>query len=96
MILEAAVLQVKSGLTEPFEESFRQASVIISGMKGYIDHELQKCIEDEHKYLLLVKWETIEDHTIGFRGSLEYQEWKALLHHYYDPFPIVEHYTRIF
>ena len=96
MILEAAVLQVKSGLTEPFEESFRQASAIISGMKGYIDHELQKCIEDEHKYLLLVKWETLEDHTIGFRGSREYQEWKALLHHFYDPFPIVEHYTRVY
>jgi heme-degrading monooxygenase HmoA len=64
-------------------------------MKGYRGHELQRCVEDDHRYVLLVKWETLEDHTIGFRGSREYAEWKSLLHHYYDPFPTVEHYTRI-
>lgn len=62
-------------------------------MKGYVSHELQSCIEDGNKYLLLVQWETLEDHTEGFRGSPEYQEWRKLLHHFYDPFPVVEHYT---
>lgn len=95
MILEVAILQIKSGLTATFETSFKEASSIISSMKGYIDHELQNCIEDDHKYILLVRWEQLEDHTIGFRGSSEYQEWKRLLHHFYDPFPIVEHYTII-
>jgi heme-degrading monooxygenase HmoA len=95
MILEAAMLQVKTGMEEDFEEAFRQASIIISSMKGYITHELQRCIEVEGKYLLLVKWETIEDHTEGFRGSSEYQEWKKLLHHFYDPFPTVEHFEQI-
>ena len=95
MILEVAMLQVKPGLTIDFEQNFMKASGIISKMKGYINHELQKCIEDKKKYILLVRWETLEDHTIGFRRSEEYQEWKKLLHHFYDPFPTVEHYEVI-
>lgn len=95
MILEVAILRIKNGLTPTFETAFKEASAIISSMKGYINHELQKCIEDDHKYILLVRWEHLEDHTIGFRGSPEYQEWKKLLHHFYDPFPTVEHYTVI-
>ncbi|UNK20644.1 antibiotic biosynthesis monooxygenase [Paenibacillus sp. N3/727] len=95
MILEVAILHIKNGLTPTFETAFKEASAIISIMKGYINHELQKCIEDDHKYILLVRWEHLEDHTIGFRGSPEYREWKKLLHHFYDPFPTVEHYTVI-
>ncbi|UKS28982.1 antibiotic biosynthesis monooxygenase [Paenibacillus sp. HWE-109] len=93
MILEVAILPVIAGKNAEFETAFRQASSIISSMKGYISHELQTCMEDNNKYLLLVKWETLEDHTVGFRGSAEYQEWRKLLHHFYDPFPVVEHYT---
>ncbi|KRF10794.1 antibiotic biosynthesis monooxygenase family protein [Paenibacillus sp. Soil787] len=92
MILEVAILPVIAGKSAEFEAAFRQASSIISSMNGYISHELQTCIEDSNKYLLLVHWETLEDHTVGFRGSEEYQEWRKLLHHFYDPFPVVEHY----
>ncbi|WDF49744.1 antibiotic biosynthesis monooxygenase [Paenibacillus sp. KACC 21273] len=92
MILEVANLQVKASQTYEFEQSFRQASQIISSMKGYISHELQRCLEVDNLYLLLVRWETLADHTEGFRGSTEYQEWKKLLHHYYDPFPAVHYY----
>ena len=92
MILEVAILNIKKGLSNEFEQSFEIAQKIISSMKGYINHELKKCIEVEDKYILLVNWETIEDHEIGFRQSAQYQEWKNLLHHYYDPFPTVEHY----
>jgi heme-degrading monooxygenase HmoA len=95
MILEVATLQVKSGMINEFESSFRKASKIISKMKGYLGHELQKCVEEENKYILLVRWENLKDHTVGFRSSEEYLEWKALLHHFYDPFPIVEHYINI-
>jgi heme-degrading monooxygenase HmoA len=95
VILESAMLQVKQGEEEEYEEAFRKASTIIFSMKGYISHELQRCIEDKGKYLLLVKWETLEDHTIGFRESKEYQEWKKLLHHFYDPFPKVEHFENV-
>ncbi|KIL45094.1 antibiotic biosynthesis monooxygenase family protein [Jeotgalibacillus soli] len=95
MILESAMLQIKQGMEKEYEEAFRQASQIISSMKGYITHELQRCMEAEGKYLLLVKWESLEDHTIGFRQSNEYQEWKKQLHHFYDPFPVVEHFEQV-
>ncbi|MDP4087575.1 MAG: antibiotic biosynthesis monooxygenase [Bacillota bacterium] len=95
MILEAAMLQIKQGKEEEYEQAFRNATKIISSMKGYISHELQRCIKDRGKYLLLVKWESLEDHTVGFRESNEYQEWKKLLHHFYDPFPIVEHFENV-
>ncbi|TVZ55980.1 heme-degrading monooxygenase HmoA [Lutibacter sp. Hel_I_33_5] len=92
MILEVAILNIKEGLSNDFEANFQKAKSIISSMKGYISHELKKCIEEENKYILLVNWETLEDHEIGFRKSEEYKEWKKLLHHFYEPFPTVEHY----
>lgn len=95
MILEAAILQVKEGREAEYEEAFREASEIISSMKGYISHELQRCMEAKGKYLLLVQWETLEDHTIGFRQSNEYQDWKKKLHNFYDPFPTVEHFEKV-
>jgi len=95
MILESARLDVIPGQEGEFERDFARAQTIISSMPGYISHELRRCIEMPNRYLLLVQWETLEDHTEGFRGSPEYQEWKTLLHHYYDPFPTVEHYEPI-
>ena len=95
MILEAVMLQVKQGLEAEYEEAFREASEIISSMDGYISHELQRCMEVKGKYLLLVQWATLEDHTVGFRQSNEYQEWKNKLHRFYDPFPTVEHFERV-
>ena len=93
MILEAAMLQVRPGTENDFEAAFRQASPIIASMPGYVGHELQRCLEVPGKYLLLVRWERLEDHTVGFRGSPRYQEWRALLHHFYDPVPTVEHFV---
>jgi heme-degrading monooxygenase HmoA len=80
MILEVAILDVIPGREKEFESAFEQASPIIASMDGYISHQLQKCIEKENRYILLVNWRTLEAHTVGFRGSAEYQEWKRLLH----------------
>ena len=93
MILEIAILDVLPGHRGEFEEAFSKASTIIASMSGYISHELNHCIEKENRYILLVRWDRLEDHTEGFRGSEKYQEWKPLLHHFYDPFPEVEHYV---
>ncbi len=93
MILEQAVLDVKPGLEREFEAAFAKAERIISTSPGYVSHELKRCIEKTSRYLLLVRWRTLEDHTVGFRQSAPYQEWKKLLHHFYDPFPTVEHYA---
>ena len=95
MIREIAILKIKPNMSREFETSCQQAEVIIAAMPGYISHSLQKCIEVENQYLLLVDWHTLEDHTIGFRKSEQYQTWKELLHHFYDPFPTVEHYQTI-
>ena len=92
MILEAAILNVIPGREAEFESAFQQASPILASMQGYISHQLQHCVEASNRYLLLVRWETLEAHIVGFRGSAEYQEWRKLLHHFYDPFPTVEHY----
>jgi heme-degrading monooxygenase HmoA len=94
MIVEVAILTIKQGQKTMFQEAFKKAEPILSSMDGYISHSLQTCIEKDHQYILLVKWETIEDHTIGFRKSTKYQEWKKLLHHFYDPFPEVLHYSK--
>ncbi len=96
MITEIALLKIRRGQSAAFEEAFAQAQTIIESMQGYIQHELQQCLEKNDKYLLIVRWSTVEDHTVGFRQSKEYSNWKKLLHHFYDPFPEAEHYKRIF
>lgn len=95
MILEVAILNVKEGQELQFESDFATAGQYISSIKGYIKHSLRRCLEHKNKYVLLVDWENLDDHTIGFRQSPQYLEWKKLLHHYYDPFPTVEHYQTI-
>ena len=94
MILEMAVLNVRSGQEGSFEAAFASASPIIAATPGYLSHELQRCIETTGRYLLLVRWETLEAHTVNFRDSDRYVEWKRMLHHFYDPFPVVEHYEQ--
>lgn len=92
-VLEVATLNIKAGLSADFEKAFNEAQKIISSMEGYISHQLKKCLEETDKYILLVNWETLEAYTEGLRGSVDYQDWKKLLHHFYDPFPTVEHYV---
>ena len=91
MILEAAPLSVKPGQSQAFEAAFREAQAIIASMPGYRSHELQRCLEREGQYLLLVRWDSVAAHEEGFRKSPGYQQWRTLLHHFYDPFPTVEH-----
>ncbi|HEX8528376.1 MAG TPA: antibiotic biosynthesis monooxygenase [Cytophagales bacterium] len=92
MILEVAILDVIPGQEARFEQNFREARGIIAAMPGCRSHRLQRCLEKPNRYLLLVEWEKLEDHTVGFRQSPQYGQWKALLHPFYDPFPTVEHY----
>jgi len=95
MILEVAVLDVIPGQEAAFQAAFAVAETILSSMRGYHSHQLQQCLEKDNRYLLLVEWEKLEHHTEGFRQSPRYEEWSALLHHYYDPFPEVQHYRKI-
>ena len=95
MILEHALLTVRPGEQEAFEAAFAQARSIIAAVPGFVDLSLSRCLERETGYLLLVEWDRLEDHTEGFRGSPAYENWRSLLHAFYDPFPVVEHYTTV-
>jgi heme-degrading monooxygenase HmoA len=95
MILEHAVLEVRSGEEVAFEEAFAVAKTIIASAAGFRSLSLSRCHERDNRYLLLVEWDTLEDHTEGFRKSPAYSNWRQLLHHFYDPFPEVEHYRAV-
>jgi heme-degrading monooxygenase HmoA len=95
VILEHVILPVTPGQEADFEAAFGEAKAIIATMPGFRGLTLSRGIETPSTYLLLVQWDTLEDHTEGFRGSAEYQQWRTLLHHFYDPFPEVEHYQQV-
>ena len=95
MILEHALLPVRPGQEADFERAFATAKDIISAVPGFRTLILSRCLERPGGYLLLVEWDRLEDHTEGFRGSPAYEDWRALLHSFYDPFPVVEHYVRV-
>lgn len=92
MILELAVLDVKPGRASAFEEAMQSARALIAASDGFEKMELRPCIETQNRYLLLVWWDSVESHTLGFRKSERYKKWRAILHDFYDPFPTVEHY----
>lgn len=92
MILETALLQVRCGEEAAFEDAMRRAAPVIAGAAGYIGHEVQRCVETPGRYLLLVRWDTLEAHTVGFRGSPAFTEWRSMISRYFAGAPVVEHY----
>ena len=95
MILEHALLPVRPGAEADFEAAFASARAIIASMPGFEGLTLSRSVERPSTYLLLVQWRDLQDHVEGFRGSAEYEQWRQLLHHFYEPFPTVEHYERV-
>jgi heme-degrading monooxygenase HmoA len=94
-ILEVARLRIRPGREAEFEKAFAQAKPIIMASPGFLGVELRRGVEETGRYLLLVRWATLTDHTVGFREGPDYPRWRALLHHFYDPMPEVEHYTEV-
>jgi heme-degrading monooxygenase HmoA len=94
-ILEHALLPVVPGREVEFEAAFAEAKTIIASMPGFVDLRLSRSIETPNEYLLLVHWESVDAHERGFRGSPEYERWRALLHEFYEPFPVVEHFAEV-
>jgi heme-degrading monooxygenase HmoA len=92
---EHAILTINPGQELEFERAFETATSIIAAMPGFQQLTLSRGVESPNQYLLLVQWDSVEHHEVGFRGSPEYQQWKALLHHFYDPFPVVEHFVEV-
>jgi heme-degrading monooxygenase HmoA len=92
MIIEHALLQVRVGEEAAFEVAMAQARPLIAASPGFVDLEVRPAVERNGQYLLLVRWETVADHRDGFRQSERYQQWRALLHHFYDPMPAVTYF----
>lgn len=95
MITEHALLEVIPGREDAFVEAMDAAKALIAGSPGFVSLRVERCVERPNWFLLLVEWERLEDHTEGFRGSPAYEEWRAALHHFYDPFPVVEHFEAV-
>ena len=95
MILELVQWTVKPNQRRDFESAFEQAQHILSNASGYRTHSFQKCLENPDKYILLVQWETLEDHTVGFRDSESYQKYRALLKPHYEAGATMEHYVTV-
>jgi heme-degrading monooxygenase HmoA len=93
MVLELATIDIKLGTNADFEQNLEKAQYVISQSEGYLSHEFQKCIERDNRYILLIKWASLEAHTEGFRGSELFKEWRALIGPFFENPPVVEHFT---
>ena len=94
MILEAGILNIREGRQDAFEAALNGARSLIAATPGFLAFDLHRCVETPNRYLLLVQWKNVEAHTVGFRQSDRYQQWRALLHDFYDPFPVIEHFEK--
>ena len=95
MILERAELPVIAGQEGEFEAAFATVRHLPSEISGFISLALHRGIESRSLYVLLIEWESVGAHEVGFRGSPQYQEWSGTLHRFYDPFPVVEHFSGV-
>ena len=92
MILELATIDIKQGTNAEFEINLEKAQAVLRQAEGYIRHEFQKGIENENRYILLIKWASLEAHTEGFRGSELFKEWRTLIGPFFENPPLVEHF----
>jgi heme-degrading monooxygenase HmoA len=95
VITEHALLEVIPGRESAFVDAMEHAKALIAASPGFVSLRVERGVERPSCFLLLVEWEELEDHTEGFRGSAAYEEWRAALHHFYDPFPVVEHFQAV-
>lgn len=95
MIVELALLTITSGREEEFEAVFPKAVAVLATSHGYFSHELRRSVETPNRYVLRVEWATFEDHTLGFRGSPAFAQWRALIGPFFAAAPVVEHFQPV-
>jgi len=95
MILEIVTTYIKPGQEAAFEEAFKEASKLIAAADGYISHELRRCLETKGKYVNMVRWQTVEDHMVGFRESERFQQFRAILSPFYEKPSDMNHYEMV-
>jgi heme-degrading monooxygenase HmoA len=95
MVLEHALIAVRPGTGPDFEAALGRARQIIASCRGFVSLELRRGIENPDRYLLLVEWETLDDHMVGFRESDAFPRWRAAIGEYFDGAPMVDHYEGV-
>ncbi len=94
MILEIADIRVKPGTQAEFEAAVQKgANKVIAKAKGFMGYKINKAVESPERYILMVFWQTLENHTVDFRQSPAFQEWRALVGPYFAGPPVVEHFN---
>ena len=95
MILEHALITIRPGTAVDFEDALVRARPIIAASHGFISLELHRGIEQPDQYLLLVEWESLDDHLVGFRESAAFTEWRALIGPYFESPPVAGHFAPV-
>jgi heme-degrading monooxygenase HmoA len=96
MILELADIRVHPGQQAAFEAALaRGAESVVAQAQGYLGHTVHRGIESPERFLLQIRWETLEDHTVGFRGSPAFAEWRSIVGPFFACPPVVEHFDLV-
>ena len=94
MILEIADIRIQAGQEAEFDAAIaRGIDAVIAKSKGYVSHQVHKCIETPERYVLMIHWQTLENHTVDFRGSPAFAEWRSIVGPFFAQPPNVEHFT---
>lgn len=91
MVLEHIILDMKPGQEENYEAALAEALPLIAESPGLVSLRVQRCLETPSRYLLMIEWETLEDHTVKFRNSERYLKWRDAIAHHYET-PVVQHF----
>ena len=94
MILEVAEFRLKPGTQADFDAAIKRGvETVIAKAKGYRGYQVQKGIDSPDRYLLMIHWDSVENHTVDFRQSPAFQEWRAFVSPYFAAPPVTEHFT---
>ena len=96
MYLEVADIRIPPGRQAEFEAAIRHGiETVISGAAGFVDYQVQHGVESPERYLLMIRWETLEHHTVGFRQGPLFPQWRAIVGPFFATPPVVEHFSLI-
>jgi heme-degrading monooxygenase HmoA len=96
MILELADIRIKPGTQADFDQAIKKGvETVISTAKGYRGYEVHKGVESPDRYVLTIRWDTLENHTVDFRESPAFQAWRAIVGPFFASLPAVEHFTLV-
>ncbi|MEO1134393.1 MAG: antibiotic biosynthesis monooxygenase family protein [Cyanobacteria bacterium J06639_1] len=94
-VTEIATVTLKPGEQENFEKAIAEAYQYLRSSPGYLSHELKQCVEQSDRYVLTIQWETLEAHTVTFRESENFAQWRACIGQYFAQPPEVLHYRLV-